>query len=662
MFLGACGRYMYLILSLFTLLFSITSALGDLHSKSDSLIHKWNRVEEGRLEMPDSLKVRLLVGIGEAINYETPDSAIDFYHKALEVSRRNGYDQWTGEILNSIGYSHYILGNYDLSLTFFVEALEIHNTLSNDTGIAKSLNHISLIYETQKNFDQALKFQWRSLIHSLRSGDINRLISNYFNLSIIHDHAGNYDSALFYLSKSLDLSFENNNHHMYSMSLNRRGEVYLHQEKYRDAEESYRAVLDSKNYKNTWEDCFAYAGLSKVYQKQKEYDKSIEYGLLSLGLAQEINSKWEISQDAMILYESYKAKNDFYHALQMHELYKQYSDSLFNERKEKEINFLHLKQNDLERAQLAKENALNRAVIKQNYLWIAFFIILGITLTIWGIVLNKNVKQKQLLNKQLVRKSNSIAERNAMIEKQNIALNELNESKNQLLSIIGHDMRGPINNIKAILEIIKRGGLGEEDQRKVFDDLYRTINTVSGTMNNMLKWASSQLNGIQIQPSRIRLSEVVEEVMEFYRQSADEKHIELIHHRNDHAYVWFDIDHLKTALRNLLSNAIKFTSKGGKITIQYQIDKNFVNMEVADTGIGIADTEIEDVFKFRGRSKSIGTNNEKGTGIGLMLSKEFIESNGGRIGVSSTLGQGSVFTLNLPVAELSEKETVTVTM
>lgn len=640
---------MNLILIATIFLLSISTSFGFRQASTDSLMARWHLVENGTLKMSDSLKARLLLDIGIAVSYDTPDSAFSYYDKALELSQN--FKSLTGDILNMKGYANYILGNYDLALIFFVDALEIHQSLANDIGISKSLNSISLIYETQKNYDQALQFQWRSVIHSLRSGDKNRLISNYFNLSIIHDHAGNYDSALFYITKSLDLSLENKNHHMYSMALNRRGEVYLHKGNYSEAEKSYREVLDSENYEDSWEDCFAYAGLAKVYQRQGQYNKSIEYGLTSLAIAREMNSKWEIAQGAMILYENYKTKKDFSSALQMHELYKQYNDSLFNERKEKEINYLHLRQNELEKAQLTKENAFNKAIIKQNYLWILFFAVLGITLMVWGIVLNKNNKQKQLLNKELLRRNESIAERNQMIEKQNLTLNELNESKNQLLSIIGHDMRGPINNIKAILEIIRRGGLGEEDQKKVFDDLYRTTNAVSDTMNNMLSWASSQLNGIQIQSDRVQISEVVDNLKEFYNQSANEKEIDLIHHRNEDVYAWFDVDHLKTALRNILSNAIKFTSRKGKITISYQEEQGFVKLVIADTGIGIATDSINDVFKFRGRSKSIGTNNEKGTGIGLMLSKEFIESNGGQIEVASEFGVGTEFILTLPVAD-----------
>ena len=157
------------ILTVFTFLLIISTTFGFRKASTDSLVYKWKQLEAGQLVMSDSLKARLLIDIGAAMTYETPDSAIDYYNEALELSRGQGNDMQTGEILNSIGFTNYVLGNYDLALTFFVDALEIHQSLANDIGIAKSLNHISLIYETQKNFDQALKYQWRSIVHSIRS-------------------------------------------------------------------------------------------------------------------------------------------------------------------------------------------------------------------------------------------------------------------------------------------------------------------------------------------------------------------------------------------------------------------------------------------------------------------------------------------------------------
>ena len=650
------GKAMKRVLVLALFLATTAVLVGFRQVGTDSLIHRWRQVEAGRLEMPDSLQARLLCAIGEGMSYDVPDSAIAYYQKALDISRKAGLEAFTGDILNRAGYAHYVLGNYDMALTFYISALEVHEQAKNDPGIAMSLNNISMIYETQKNFQQALQYQWESIVHSLRATDLARLTSNYYNLSVIHDGAQNYDSALFYLARALRLSEDTENHHLYAMALNRRGEVYLHMGRYPEAEESYKAVIEYQGYQNKWENCFAYTGLAKVSQKLGHYDESIGHGLTGLTLARQVNSKWDIVQSTRILYESYKAKKDLAHALEMHELHKQYNDSLFSEAKEKEINFLHLKQKELERAQLAKENALNKAKIRQNYLWISFFVVIVAIMAIWGVILYRNNRHKQVLNKRLTIKNQNIADRNAKIEKQNKELNELNETKNLLLSIISHDLRSPIHNIKSILEIIKNGGIKETEQKKIFNDLYKTVESVSGTMNNMLAWASRQLNGGPTQQTRFGLCEVVDNLVEFFLLRAQEKGIELVHHRDETVHAWFDVEHLKTALRNILSNAIKFTGRGGTVKVAYHVSDGVVRLEVADTGIGIDADDIGNLFTFKGRSKSLGTNNEKGTGIGLMLSREFIESNGGKIEVASKPGEGTKFTLLLPTTGTLKNE------
>lgn len=617
----------------------------------DSLFNKWHEVERGDVVLADSSKAKLLFNLGEEIMYHYPDSALVYYKMALVLAQNNQLHKLYGDLLNKIGYVDYILGNYDLSLTYFVKANEIHQQLENDEGIAVSLNHISLIYDTQANYQKALEYQWKSIGYSKRTNSVNRLISNYFNLSIVHDAMKSYDSAIHYLNQSMALSTANENHHLFVMAMNRMGEVFLHKGDYLEAERCYRKVLGYQGYQDKWENCFAYAGLAQTYQALEQFDESIKYGLISLEIATQMKSKWEISHGAGILYESFKRMHNFEQALAMHELFKQYSDSLFNESKEKEINFLHLKQNELERTQLAKENAFQKTVIQQNYQWFVFFIVLGGVLIGWGIILYRNNRVKLLLNKKLIRKNESIASRNAMIEEQNEKLNTLNETKNQILSIIGHDMKGPISNIKSILEIIKMGNMTGEEQRMVFNDLYRTINSVSDTMNNMLAWASSQLNGLQIHPDRIDMEMLVDSLIELFRGSANAKDIEINHQRGDKVIAWADVNQLRTALRNIISNAIKFTKRGGSVTINYHTEGSQVIIKVSDTGIGIAPDYLPEVFNFNGRSRSVGTNNERGTGIGLMLSKEFINSNDGEIEVTSELGKGTVFKIRLPNAE-----------
>ncbi|MCB0489415.1 MAG: tetratricopeptide repeat protein [Cyclobacteriaceae bacterium] len=652
------GRPALFVLVLCTLTISRWGYATPFTAQSDSLLIQWQQVASGELDLSDSDKVSLLIRIGESIQFHSPDSALSFYEIAYPIAREQGMEKQIGDLLNMRGYVHYILGNYDLALSYFVDALAIHEKLENAIGISKSLNYIALIYETQKNYAQALLYQWRSIVYSKISGDTTRLIANYYNIAIVHDANLSSDSALYYLDVAQKLSEKQRNYHMYSMAMNKRGDVMFDLGMYKEAERLYQQVLSYPYYKDNWETCFANSGLAQVYMKTQKYDASIEHGLIALEVARQMKSKWEISNAARILFESYKAQNNYERALSMHELHKSYSDSLYSQAKEKEINYLHLRQNETERDRLAKENALQRATIEKSNLWIGFFIILGILMAIWGLALYQNSRHRLLSNKQLIKKNENIAERNAKIEEQNRELNALNETKNQLLSIIGHDMRGPINNIKTILEIIKDGRLSQSDQERVFKDLHKTISSVSDTMNNMLSWASSQLKGLQINPGTVKLASVVNEKVEFFTPSATDKGITIVHESDEDVFVFADVNHLKTVLRNLISNSIKFTKRNGKVTISYRtLESDEVEIKVTDTGVGISEDQLKNIFLFTGRSQSIGTNNERGTGIGLMLSKEFIESNKGKISVSSKVGVGTEFIIVLPAAQLVEATT-----
>lgn len=626
-------------------------SLAAFSTRADSLRSVWRGVLSESISISVNEKLDLLYEIGESLRNKAPDSSLYFYQLAYDVAQANNLTLKKGTILNRIGYANYMLGNFSQALPLFMEALSIHQQLQNDAGISASLNSIGLIYETQKNYKQALAYQWRSRFYSKRSRDPDRLISNYYNLSMIHDDMGNYDSALTYLNRSIAACQASENERMLAMSFNRLGLVYFHLGDLEEAKKSYRQSLEIQSPDNKWEACFSFTGLARVYRQQGDIDTSLELALESFQLANQTKSKWEISDAAYILYENYKSRMDFEKALKMLEIAKQYADSLFNEDRDKELNYLHLMQNESEKNRLSRENELQKSVIEQSNLWVGFFITVGILLGIWGLSLYQNNRHRTAMNGQLKKKNQNIEERNATIEKQNEELNELNEAKNQLLSIVGHDMRGPIHNIKTILEIIKDGRLSPADQEKVFDNLYKTVGSVAETMDNMLTWASSQIKGLQIVQVHVDVAELVDETMKMFMGLAHEKEIRLVHEKMDGILVLVDANHFKTVLRNLISNAIKFTKRYGQVTIEYQRhENNQVVIHVIDNGVGIPLERFDRIFKFNGRSQSVGTANERGTGIGLMLSKEFIESNNGRIEVSSEEGVGSRFSIWLPGA------------
>ena len=245
------------------------------------------------------------------------------------------------------------------------------------------------------------------------------------------------------------------------------------------------------------------------------------------------------------------------------------------------------------------------------------------------------------------------------IKKSNEQLKELNATKDKFFRIIAHDLRNPFVGIIGLSENMKNSLIQEKKEGlEKFYKYTEIINTSSKSaaslLENLLEWARSQTGEININPKNISINDLFNKNIQIVSAMAIKKNItiEIAEMNNEIAYT--DELLVNTILRNLLTNAIKFTYTGGKVVLSTEKKKDFLEISVADTGIGIAPGNIEKVFKIDSKFSNLGTEKEKGTGLGLILSKEFVEKQGGTIWVESELGKGSKFTFSLP---LERKET-----
>lgn len=229
-------------------------------------------------------------------------------------------------------------------------------------------------------------------------------------------------------------------------------------------------------------------------------------------------------------------------------------------------------------------------------------------------------------------------------------LKELNATKDKFFSIIAHDLKSPFNSIIGLSNIIKNEArvLDIETIEQYAEFIHSTSVQTFRLLENLLDWARLQQSQIIFRPVSVVLKEIVDEIFELMIERAQSKKIELIHTVSGQLVISADQDMLKTILRNLVSNALKFTSRDGKIEVKAVVRDNEIEIAVKDTGIGIRKEEMELLFKSGSVFSQKGTENETGTGIGLMLCKEFIEKHGGKIWVESEEGKGCtfIFTLN----------------
>ena len=238
------------------------------------------------------------------------------------------------------------------------------------------------------------------------------------------------------------------------------------------------------------------------------------------------------------------------------------------------------------------------------------------------------------------------------LEEANSELAALNSTKDKLFSIIAHDLRNPFNNILGFSEMLSKSlkELNEQEIVEFAGYINSSSQQVFNLLDNLLKWASSQTNKVQFNPEKLNLDAILKESLEPLQQASNLKEIELVIQKNDGIYVYADMEMLKTVLRNLINNAIKYTPKKGKITISFEKNDSFALVSVIDTGIGMDKSAIDNLFVIEKSKSKQGTEGEKGSGLGLIICKEFIEKNGGLLKVSSIENKGSTFSFTIPAA------------
>lgn len=229
-------------------------------------------------------------------------------------------------------------------------------------------------------------------------------------------------------------------------------------------------------------------------------------------------------------------------------------------------------------------------------------------------------------------------------------LRESNQTKDRLFSIIGHDLRAPIGNLKAMLDLVVENGKNIESDKmhELLVMAKRSAGLTFDLLENLLSWSKSQRNLLKYTPEELNLTSLISENILLLNTNAHSKNIKIYNNVPKNVFVKADKNTTTTIIRNLLSNAIKFTPADGQISISaHNFDDEFVEITVKDTGVGIEEEHIPKIFDENFHLSTYGTGNEKGSGLGLKLCKEFVENNGGTIRFESKKGSGTSFFFTL---------------
>jgi signal transduction histidine kinase len=433
-----------------------------------------------------------------------------------------------------------------------------------------------------------------------------------------------------------------------ALSLNTIGSLYVLMQNPDRALANYVASLEiNESLKSNAGLSDSYNNIGILYYQQRNFERSIANLELARQAALKSNDQSQALRSYDYLSLAYKELKNFEKALEYREAFLGVKEMIQNESDQRKLTEMQtqyvlegkeLKIDKLEADRQERERELEAQKKFRNFLFA--LIGLGIVIIILGLYL---YIQKQRSNRQF-----KLA--NEKIRLQNEQLQELNATKDKFFSIISHDLKGPLNSLTSFSGLLINyfDSLSKEEIQTLAKDLDKSLKNLFALLENLLEWSRSQTGAIEFKPEPFDLSELVQQNIDLLTAQAATKEIKIVFTNPQSLTVMAHKNSVTTVIRNLISNAIKFTPKGGTITLTTGKSNEEALVSIADTGVGMSKEVIDKLFRIDAKHSTKGTADEKGTGLGLVLCKDFVEKNNGNIGVQSEEGKGSTFYFTLP--------------
>ncbi len=613
-------------------------------------------------------------------------SAMDHLLEAKHIHEKNSNKIGTATTMTNIGLIYSYKSHYDKALEYFFEAFRIFENEDYKAGMAPTLNNIGIVHQNRQNYDLSEYYHNFSLEIKEELNDKKGMAFSFNNLGIVNQKREQYEKAIEYFRKALEIRKNIGDTREEAVTTSHIGYLYFLRQDYNEALGHLHTALklyEKVNDQGGVSQTINYLG--QTYMGINDLSKAEECFKNSLHLAQKIGLSRVITENYDNLAKLYAKKNNYSRAYDFQQKYLNIKDSIYSEESMQRIwQFQMLfdsdkKEREVELYRKASHiNALNyeKQRLLKNFLFAAVIVVIILLFLLYNryLVINKTNKllKKQKdeitksnnelinLNKVLLEQKNKVDDLNQKLHQTNQKLIEsekhlieVNVTKDKLFSIISHDLRNPFASIVSFSRMLKRDieSLSKEDLQELALELDKTVVNINDLLENLLQWSRSHFGKIKYNPQYVDMTEIVNENVKLFLSKAKEKEISIENRLNSNLIVWADQNMTDTVVRNLLSNAIKFTNNKGKIQLFYKTDNNNVYVSVKDNGIGISEENQEKLFCTDSLLSTFGTHDEKGSGIGLLLCKEFVEKQKGKIYFESKEGKGSVFTFLLPLNE-----------
>jgi signal transduction histidine kinase len=593
-------------------------------------------------------KILTELGLIQLIRTNDYERAMDYFTqaRALEDSLNLHHEQ----IFTYLAIARIFeeVAEYEKSIQYLEDAISLNEQSKDASILVLILNALGKNHAAQGHIEKAFEQYELALGYKDQIDDPEAEAEVYFNLGNLDLMQSKFATALENHKKALNIRRNEKDKKKEALSLHTIGILYQYMKNNDRALANHVASLEIRQrLKDKKGIAESYNNIAALYYQQKNPARAIANLQLGLEAARESQYKEEIRKSYEYLAMCYSSLGDYKKALEYKDSYLAIHDFIQHEKSEHQLleteNRYALDKKEtqigkLESDRIQGEKELLAQKKIQNFLMAT--VVLGIIIILLVIYFY-----------MMKRRSNiALKVANDEVKEKNLELSNLNATKDKFFSIISHDLKGPLNSLTSFsgLLINHLESLSKEEIQMLAKDLDKSLKNLFVLLENLLEWSRSQTGNIEFKPVPFDLSAVLQQNKDLLNTQAQNKKINILNEATSVVTVHAHQQSVNTVVRNLLSNSIKFTPEGGTITLSLRQTGNEAQVSIADTGVGMSKEVMDKLFRIDTKHSTQGTANEKGTGLGLILCKEFIEKNGGRIWVQSEIGKGSVFAFTLP--------------
>ncbi|WP_162618542.1 tetratricopeptide repeat-containing sensor histidine kinase [Pedobacter yulinensis] len=647
-------------LVLFFLLGSFAAAAQQ--AAADSLLDTLSKAK------PDTAKVWLYFNLGRTYYSSDTEKALDYAGKALVLAQELNFDKGEAKAVNLIGVCQLIQSRFEESLKSHYRALGIRERLRDTIGMMESLINLGNVNYRLTNTEEAVGFYKRALRYAVKKHSkpglallYNNLGSYYKDQWLTHKRPEDYLQATRYIQAARKTKQELNDRKGQANCLTMLGAIWAEKKNYRQALAAFQESLAiNKSFGNKEGEVAALCQIADIYRIQNDSEQAIRYADSAYSIAKATKSDFLISNASETLQRVNSALKNYKKAYDLLIQDKSRDSLLFAASRQKVREELAIKYQTAQKDSLTKHleqesNSRLATILRKNEVQLQALvgiIVLALlsALAFWSRhrVVSANRKLREQ-NRVIELKNEEISAQKRQIEQQAVELGIKNEAlvtanmiRNKVFSVISHDLRSPLASLDSVLGLIKGGQLDREEMEHFIGVLSDDIDITQKMLNSLLIWAGTQMDGTSARREQVLLKSLVRENFLLSAKRALTKEITLTNAVPPRAAAYTDREKLNFIVRNIISNAIKFTHRGGHIEVFWKQRKTGPVLAIRDNGMGMNAEAIASLFSDK-RYSTVGTDQEKGTGLGMLLCKDFADSIGFRITVESEVNKGTTF-------------------